>query len=42
MLDDPEAFPPTYHIWASHKLGWEVLANGLPVFETGETENHND
>jgi len=37
-LDDPEEFPPTYHIWVSHKLGWETLADGLPVFDTTRTE----
>ena len=32
-LDDPEAFPPTYHIWVSHKLSWETLADGRLVFD---------
>jgi len=34
-LDDPEAFPPTAHIWTSHKLKWIKLADGIPCFEKG-------
>jgi hypothetical protein len=33
-LDDPEAFPPIYHIWVSHKLAWLRLADGLPAYDT--------
>ncbi len=33
-LDDPEAFAPGYHVWVSHKLTWERLADGLPAYET--------
>ena len=33
-LDNPEAFPPTHHIWVSHKLGWELLGDELPAHET--------
>jgi hypothetical protein len=29
-LDDPEAFPPARHVWASHGLSWVKLADGLP------------
>ena len=32
-LDTPEANPPAYHIFASTKLDWVKLADGLPVFE---------
>lgn len=32
-LDDPEAFPPACHIWASQRLRWMRLADGLPVHE---------
>jgi hypothetical protein len=37
-LEDPEAFPPTHHIWMSHKLNWENLADGLPAFDTTRAE----
>ncbi|WP_322011965.1 GFA family protein [Paraburkholderia sp. J12] len=29
-LDDPEAVSPAHHTWTSQKLGWVVLADGLP------------
>jgi hypothetical protein len=32
-LDDPEVFPPTHHIWLSHKLGWLQLADNLPGYD---------
>jgi hypothetical protein len=38
-LDDSEEFAPAYHIWAAQKLGWEMLADGLPVFETTAKED---
>ena len=33
-LDDVDALPPTFHVWASHKPTWAILDDGLPVFET--------
>jgi hypothetical protein len=33
-LDDVDALPPTFHVWASHKPAWSVVDDGLPVFET--------
>jgi len=36
-LDNPDAVPPTYHVWVSHKPAWSVLGDGLPVFETTRT-----
>ena len=33
-LDDVDALPPTFHVWASHKPAWAIIADGLPVFET--------
>lgn len=33
-LDNPEAFPPSHHIWVSHKLAWVQLSDGLPVYDT--------
>ena len=32
ILDDPEAFPPTEHVWTSEKLTWIKLADGLPMY----------
>jgi hypothetical protein len=34
-LDDPEAFPPAHHSWASHDLAWLKFADGLPTFPQG-------
>ena len=33
-LDDPEAFPPGFHVWVSHKLAWEHATDELPAYET--------
>jgi hypothetical protein len=33
-LDDPERFPPTHHVWMSHKLNWDRIADGLPHYPT--------
>ena len=33
-LDDPSAFPPTYHAWLQHRVGWVRFGDGLPTFET--------
>jgi hypothetical protein len=33
-FDDPDAVPPTHHIWTSHKLRWTVIGDGMPVFAT--------
>jgi hypothetical protein len=33
-LDDPDAVPPTHHIWVSHKLRWTAIGDGLPMFAT--------
>lgn len=32
-LDDPDRFPPEVEIWLEQKIGWEVLAPGLPKRE---------
>jgi hypothetical protein len=37
-LDEPEAFPPTEHVWMSEKLAWEHVADGLPAYAKGERE----
>ncbi len=29
-LDDPNAFPPSEHIWTSHAAAWSAEANTLP------------
>src|SRR5918911_716294 len=36
-LDDPEAFPPGFHVWVSHRLAWERIADELPVYQTTRT-----
>jgi hypothetical protein len=36
-LDDPEAFPPRFHLWVSHDLGWAAAAEDLPRFATTRT-----
>lgn len=33
-LDDPDALPPTYRVWTSHKPSWVVTADDLPSFAT--------
>jgi hypothetical protein len=33
-LDDPDALPPGYHVWTSHKPRWAVIDDRLPAFET--------
>jgi hypothetical protein len=32
-LDDPGAFPPTYHSWLSHDIAWVRFGDGLSTFE---------
>ena len=29
-LDDPNAFPPAFHIWVGEAVGWDSLAGDLP------------
>src|SRR6202166_729514 len=36
-LDDPEAFPPTLHLWVKYKLSWVKIADGLPAYESFPT-----
>lgn len=33
VLDDPEAFPPTAHVYAAEKISWLHLDDGLKQFE---------
>ena len=34
-LDDPEAFPPDFHVWVSHGLRWAAPAgDGRPAYAT--------
>ena len=33
-LDDPDAIPPTFHVWVSHRPAWAEAANGLPAYPT--------
>jgi hypothetical protein len=37
-LDNPEAFPPSHHIWVSQKLTWFHLSDGLPAFDSTRTQ----
>jgi hypothetical protein len=32
-LDNPETYPPSHHIWVSHRLGWVQLSDGLPTYD---------
>jgi hypothetical protein len=31
-LDEPAAFPPTYHAWLSHNIDWVKFSDNLPEF----------
>ena len=33
-LDDPDAVPPTYHVWVSQKPAWAAIDDDLPAFDT--------
>jgi len=33
-LDDPEALPPSLHVWVADKLTWDHVVDGLPAFAT--------
>jgi hypothetical protein len=37
-LDTPEAFPPSYHAWESHKVSWFECPTGVPRYEQGTPE----
>ena len=34
-LDDPEAHPPTFHVWTSHALAWAGATDGMPSHAEG-------
>jgi hypothetical protein len=36
-LDDPQAIPPTFHVWVGDKVEWERLADELPSYPTTRT-----
>lgn len=36
-LDDPDALPPTFHVWTSHRPSWSRSVDDLPAFETTRT-----
>jgi hypothetical protein len=36
-LDDPDAFPPTYHTWLHDELSWMRPADGLLRFEKSKS-----
>ena len=33
-LDEPDAIPPTFHVWVSEKLAWMRIEDGLPAYAT--------
>lgn len=33
-LDDPEAVPPSFHVWTSHKIEWAAICDDLPAYST--------
>ena len=37
-LDDPEAFPPTYHAQLGDQLGWVKIGDGLPAYRGWKSE----
>ena len=37
-LDDPDSVKPAVHVWASHKIGWDIIDDSLPVFVENRTE----
>ena len=34
-LDDPNAVPPTFHVWVSEALAWDEIAGPLPQYPCG-------
>jgi hypothetical protein len=32
-VDDPDAFPPTYHAWLQDDLSWTRFGDNLPRFD---------
>lgn len=37
-LDYPEIFRPSLHVWMAHKLGWDIVADGLPQHAEFQTK----
>ena len=37
-LDNPEAFPPTYHSWLGDSVGWVRFGDGLPAYKRSSSE----
>lgn len=37
-LDDPEAFPPTYHVRLMEALSWVKFGDGLPAYQGWKSE----
>jgi len=35
-LDNPEAFPPTYHAWVSHALAWVRCGDALTAYHAAK------
>jgi hypothetical protein len=36
-LDKPEAYRPTFHVWASEKISWDVIGDQLQVHSKSRT-----
>lgn len=30
-LDEPDAYPPSFHVWTSEKVPWDVICDELPA-----------
>ena len=41
-LDDPEAIPPTFHVWVSHRLAWAPVADEMPAYPTTRSAGQAD
>ncbi len=37
-LDDPEAFPPTFHVQLGDDLAWVRFGDGLPAYQGWKSE----
>ncbi len=36
-LDEPDAYRPTFHVWTSEKVAWDVICDELPAYPRGRT-----
>jgi len=40
-LDKPDICRPTYHVWTSQKMAWDVIGDDLPAYEEGRESVEN-